>query len=146
MVPDDAGAAGNSEPPGWRHRRQMRQWMRALTDKTKAIGAFDRDLHKTVNEINNGPGVVEKIVHDPLPVYTEPAMTNRTGFGGFAGMIRQQLDSLKQEASNIQGEMGKALAEGEELAQVARKTVNDVKSEIAEAKAAFGQLTNGGPE
>ena len=112
------------------------------TVSAQTLAAFDRDLHKGVAAINAADSKVERIVHDPLPVFTGTSMdTNRTGFRGLAGILRD-VEKLKRDVSDIEASAVKLTNEGYQTAEVAKATVADMAKELDEVKSALGQITN----
>lgn len=131
--------------PGWRHPAKMREYIRS-------VAAFDRDLHKEVARQNAAnkiepESIVQQIIHDPLPVIETKSMdTNKTGFGGFKSIFGEGLGNLKKIASDLDEEMRSVVAEGQQVAEAGKQITDAARREIAEARAALAQFSNGAPE
>jgi hypothetical protein len=119
-----------------------------LSLKPSFMKVFGQTLDNATNEINAADRIVDKIIHDPLPVIERPkAMGNKTGFGSFKSIFGDGLGSLKQMANEIGQEMQSVVAEGLEVKREGKELTDQAKQEIAEARETLAQFRgdNGGP-
>lgn len=141
------------KPPGWSHPKAMRDYIRRLEEipQTERIaGAVDRELQKEVVRLNGASSAnlnLASVLPEPITfIETKPMDTNRTGFGGFKSIFGEGLSDLKKIASDLDEEMRAVVAEGQKVAETGKQIMDAARREIAEARAALAQFSNGTPE
>jgi hypothetical protein len=114
--------------------------------KPSFMKVFGQTLEQKTNEINAADRIVEKIIHDPLPVIERPrAMGNRTGLRDAIAAMRNDLASARAEAMQAGGEIKDAVDGTKAATQAIKQMAQEVREETAEALSELGQFSNGGP-
>lgn len=140
------------KPPGWSHRIQMKQYMRALAPKVKATGAFDRELHKEVARQNAAnkvtESVVQQIIHDPLPIVSvediDGAVVHASSSHGsetFTAAESKLLGSQRREVTPL-NEIKPMSTNRTGLASVVGSLLSDLESAKQESLAAGETLSS----
>jgi hypothetical protein len=137
-----------------------------MREYVRALDALDKDLHKYVQRMNREERVEEAIAtpaeqhYDeehfrrlsilpfpgPIPSFlSEPMTSNRTGLGSLIATLRQDMANAKQSAIDAGEEIKAAVTEVRTVAADVKSVASEMSKEAADARAALGQLTNGGP-
>jgi hypothetical protein len=107
---------------------------------------FGQTLEAKTNEINAADRIVEKIIHDPLPVIERPRAMGITNAGSLgerlAGKVKAAQDRIaiaEEKANGGFARMDRAAIEVEKVADVIEREASELESKL-------GQITNFSPE
>jgi hypothetical protein len=117
-----------------------------LSLKPSFMKVFGQTLDNATNEINAADRIVDKIIHDPLPVIERPkAMGNRTGLRDAIAAMRNDLAAAREAAMQAGGEIRDAVDGTKAATHAIKQMAQEVRDETAEALSELGQFSNGGP-